>query len=332
MDYKFFKDYFDTLDCPEGICGGTKRNYIYALAELARHMGDRFRCEDGKICVPEFDDVVSYVSEWSAPPQQKARVYLGMKYWHKMHGEDNLDKQYTPVFTEEKMKQSKERAKQLSSDKEKTNWLDFKCVSRWAQNLRGRVFSWSDYRQEKLNKHQMRTLSLAFLFTYHLKYPVRNDLCTVQYGVEPSDEINYLDMNTHEIVFNHYKGSNKKKPVRQKLDRVMWRLFVRIRKQQSLRDKTKLADTKGYLIVNSHMNPIKKSCMSSWLNQACKQNGVTCEDCKGRRIGTSLLRKIVITNHHKGSPSLIKTKYFAETCCMHSTDQSQLYRRIDQES
>lgn len=329
MDYNFLKKYFDKREC--SVCDGTKRNYLYALAELAKHMGsEHFQTDPVK--VPEFEDVVQFVSNWGAPPQQKARVYLGMKFWHKAHGEDDKDKQYTPVFTDEKMKQSKKRAKQLSSAKEKGNWLDHGCLAKWAKRLRAEVFSWKDYRSELLTRDQVRTLGLAFLFTYHLKYPVRNDLCTVQYGVPPEPTINYIDMDKHEIVFNVYKGSAaKKKPVHQPLDRTMWRLFVRIRKQQSMRDKTKLADTKGYLLMTSRMKPVQKHCMSSWLNQACKQNKITCEDCKGKRIGTSLLRKIVITNYHKGTPTLNKTKHFAETCCMHSVDQSQLYRRVDQE-
>ena len=150
-----------------------------------------------------------------------------------------------------------------------------------------------------------------------MKTPVRRDLATVNYLKYDTDKDNYIDINSQKLVLNHYKTVKfyGKKTI--SINRDAWKAFSWMRKQHRLRGLTD-----GHLLKNRYWKPMQANSFTSYLKTNCSD---CFECCKGKRMGCSLLRHLVVSWKNRNAPTLLEKEDLAGVM-MHSPEESDLYR------
>lgn len=249
-----------------------------------------------------------------------------LNVWAKCHGNAECCKKLKTPYRSCCDEIAAYRCKQQRSDREEKNWVDYKCINKFTHSLRDEVFAFN--KNIRWNKEQLTKAQLAFVLTYHLKYPIRRDLISIQYDVTPAEEgerRNYVDELNHEFVYNDFKTFKHMGRVKHKLTRPMWRLYKLLHKQHSIR-----GFETNHILVNKHWHKFSKSGFSMWLKTEMKRR---CPECEDKSYGCCMLRKCVITHRRKDQWSLDEKACFARDC-MHSETQNALYdkRHVAQSS
>ena len=175
---------------------------------------------------------------------------------------------------------------QEKTKREKDAWVDMKELKKAAKKLRAETYALP--KKELWSKADYKRGQLAFLLTFHLKYPARRDICQVRYNAVDSTKGSVLLDATHEIVFRTHKTRKKYPEVTLKLDRDMWRLAQLLRKQHALRGHV----GEGHLIRNCSWAPLTPNAFTMWFKRELSR---CCECCAGKSLGCTMLRKIKIT-------------------------------------
>ena len=288
-----------------GLSANTTKTYAYNLQWLRKRI-DGFN----GIKPPKPEDILEYMETSNVGPLRRQSSYVALKVLHNCCNEHDCSKCYGLPLVECHQKLSSERHKQQRSQKQKKNWVDFGQLKKFAACLRTTVYKVD---KDKLwNKNEYAMLQLAFILTYHLKYPVRRDLASVVYDEGP----NRLHMKTRTITYTQHKNSRwRKNPYVHKLTRETWRLVSLIRKQQKMR---KLEST--HLLLNRYWNKMTPNGYSSWLKREMK----TMPECGDKRIGVMAIRHSVISHHRRKEMRLLQKDNFAERC-MHGVKTNELY-------
>ncbi len=303
---------FEKCLCSDERSSRTKssiRTYCYNLCWLAKRM-DGFE-KDG---TPGAEAVMQYMTENDVPLKRRQMSYSAMKVYHNARNEIAESKKYAHPLVDVKHSLDREYNKQERTDRQKSNWIDYKCLKKHANELRQETF--------KLDKHilwdkdQFARAQLALILTFHLKYPIRRDLCTVQYNVEGNEQGNNLVDETKEIVFRDHKTKRYHPEFRMKLDRLMWRLIQLLRSQHALRGLKS-----GYLLLNRYWKQLHRNAFTNWM----KREMGKLEACKGKSVGCLGIRHSVITHKRRNDSTLEKRNQFAYHC-MHSAKRNEQYR------
>ena len=296
----------DSDKCPTD---NTLRTYAYSLSWMA----DRIDGFNGSK-VPDCDTIMKYMNGNKVSHSRRLASYTALKVWHNCNDEKDCSRKYCTPLILAKREQLSHYAKQERTDHQSKNWVDFKVLKKYAACIRDKTFHLDKNRLWTKDEYAMATL--AFILQYHLVYPIRRCLCTVQWGVEPSDEINYLDPNKKAVVFNNHKTQKYQGQIVHSLSRQLWRLFGLIRKQQKMRDISS-----GHILLNRYWRKMSKNGFSSWLKREMKK----CYGCADKEVGCMIIRHSVITHKRRHDLTNAQREKFAMQC-MHTAKTNDDYR------
>ena len=309
-----WQEWFKSKMCDSDACptDATLRTYGYSMMWLQERM-EGFDRE--KEIVPEADKVLAYMDENKVSVNRKLASYTAMKVFHRCKKDDDRSKCYCTPLVLCKRQQDAEYHKQRRTEHQSKNWVEFKVIKKFAAELRKKIFALE--KNELWDKNALAEAQLAFILQYTMTFPIRRDLCTVQWGVEPSEDYNYIDTKTHTIVYNKHKLQRwRKEPFKHQLSRPMWRLLQLLIKQQKLRDHTS-----GTILVNRYGRKMTKNGYSSWFKREMKK----CPGCECKEVGCLILRHSVITHKRGGCMTNAQRDKFAAQC-MHSASCNDTYR------
>ena len=304
---KAFKEKLCDMDkCPSD---STLKTYAYSMNWMLQ------RIEGFTFAKPaDCDTILKYMNGNKVKSTRRLASYTALKVWHNCHGEKDCSKKYCTPLVLAKREQDAHYAKQERSDHQCKYWVDFKVLKKYAGKIRDQTFALDKNRLWEKNEYAMATL--AFILQYHLTYPIRRCLCTVKWGIEPSDDENYLDWDTREIVYNKHKTAKHHGAFKHKLSRQLWRLFGLIRKQQKMRDINS-----GHLLLNRYWKRMTPNGYSSWLKREMKK----CPGCDKKEVGCLIIRHSVITHKRRHCMTNAQSEKFASQC-MHSAKTNNDYR------
>ena len=284
------------------------RTYCYNICWLAKRM-DGFSETD----LPDPENVIKYCEDNDVSLKRRQMSYSSMKVLHNARDEIAQSRKYAAPLTDVKHKLTAELDKQERTERQKACWVDFHDLKKNAKMLTAETVALD--KNSLWTKEQFARAQLAFILTFHIKYPIRRDLCSVQYGVPETDnEGNKLIGK--EIVLRDHKVKKFIPEFRFRLDRTMWRLVQLLRKQHALR-----GITSGFLLLNRYWKRMHPNSYTNWM----KREMGKLESWKGKSSGCLAIRHSVITHRRRNDSTLEKRKEFAR-CCMHGIAQSEHYR------
>jgi hypothetical protein len=172
------------------------------------------------------------------------------------------------------------------SDKQKENWMDNNDILELFMKLKEEAKT----RGKDKYDNVLRYLILAL---YVIQSPRRNiDYTLMKISNDMSDnQYNYLDLVNRQFIFNNYKTAGKYNqvlvPIEDELFKVI-KLYLSVHPEKS---KLKNKNYSFHFLISKNGTPIDKS--SSMTKIMNKIFG-------GKKIGSSLLRNIYLTNKYSG--------------------------------
>ena len=287
----------------------TIRQYGYCMRWLAERM-DGFEAGESIPC-PE--DVLQYMEEAKISNGRRKNIYVAMKMWYLGKENPSCCEKFSTHLKRCCDALANEGEKQIRSKRQNSNWVNYKDLKKFAATMRDEVLAFP--KRMIWGKPEYVKATLTFVILFHLKHPVRRDLFTVKYG--PGEHANYLDLQNKTIVLSKYKTSDAHGVTTLRLSRPLWTLATRLIAQQKMRDiKT------GHLILNTYFKPMSSNGFSQWFAREMQKH---CEAAKGKRIGCTLMRHIVITHLNRNQKTFSEKKALADKC-MHSVKTHETYR------
>ena len=303
--------YKELCECQGDRSQSTTDTYCYNLCWLQKRMDGFTESEQ-----PSFEEVMEYLTENKIPARRRQASLVAMKVLCNARGKKDESDKYARPLVEVKNELQTAYERQERSDKQQKNWVDCKDLQCAAKALRAEAF--------KLDKHvlwdkdQYARAQLAFILTFHLKYPLRRILCTIRYNPEDPTTGNVLDDENKKIIIREHKMQRKyKDPFEFQLDRNMWRLAQLLRRQHKMRGLTK----ESPLILSRFWKPMTRNSYCHWM----KREMGKLECCKGKSVGCLAIRHSVITHRRRNDSTLADRKTFAYNC-MHKPTTNELYR------
>ena len=287
----------------------TIRQYGYSLRWINERM-------DGFVVgekVPCAENVLEYMENSKVDNGRRKNVYCALKMWHLAKGEPSCCEKYSTHLKRCCDALACQQEKQVLTKSQKKNWIEHKELKKFAAKMRDEVLAFP--KKQIWGKPEYTKATLAFVILFHMKHPVRRDLFTVKYGL--GEHENYLDEDAKEIVLTKYKTSDSHGEQRFKLSRPMWTIAQRLIAQQKMRDISS-----DYLILNTYFKPMKSNGFSQWFSREMAKR---CEAAKGKRVGCTMMRRIVITHMNRNQKTWSERKEQAGKC-MHSVKTHESYR------
>lgn len=305
--YKVWFDAMVTKACPEKTTLKTLRTHAYSIRWLAERM-DGFDAEELKVPTPE--QVMDYLSEAKITEGRRASVLCAMKVWHRCREEKKLCGQYGPALTRARYKIKTQHDLQERSSTQQKNWVPLKCFKKFAAKLRYEIFALP--KDKILTKEQYIQATIAFILTFHLKYPVRNELRTVTWS---NTEENHIADKT--LVMKNHKCAKSMGTITFALTRPMQRLLRIIKTAQTHYGIVE----RDHIILSKHWRPMTTGGFSSYLRRELKR----IPECKEKNVTAMLLRHICITHKRHGQMTIAQEREFCRSC-LHSVPRNNLYR------
>lgn len=303
--------------CNKAPLDRTIKNHAYAMAWLAERI-DGF--DEDELKVPEPEAIMSYLDGAKVTNGRKSNSYAAMKVWHRCHDEQDNRSKYNSHLMECNRCQYNERIEQARNEKESKNWVDYKDFAKIRKIVCSRVCECAKQKKRLWSKQEFTDLNMAFILEYHNKYPLRNELHSVKYSMDPKKEWgneNFLDQENQEIVWRDFKTKHSLGEQRHKLSRKMWRLWRYIQKQH-----VALNLTDDHIILGKHWHGLSSCGFASYFN--CGMQEFEC--CKGKRVTPMIHRKSHITHYLRRQIPIQKHNKYANNC-LHSMAQNQQYRK-----
>ena len=310
-DFKAFHE--EICQCEGDRSEGTNRTYCYNLCWLKKRI-DGFDSEQG---YPSFCEVMDYMTENKIPARRQMSTYIAMKVLLNQRGLTEESEKYGRPLVEVRNELQNEYDRQELTGRAKKNWIEYKDICCCAKTLQAETFALD--KRVLWTKQQYTRAQLAFVLTFHLKYPLRRVLCTVKYLPKDPSVGNVLDDKTKVITIREHKMQRKyKDPFTFQLDRKMWRLAQLIRRQHKLRG----VEADAHLLLSKYWRPMTRNTFCNWM----KREMSTFDCCKGKSIGCLAIRRSVISHKRRGDRRMVDLKQIASDC-MHSVKANELYRR-----
>jgi len=259
---------------------------------------------------------MDYMTENNIPLRRQQSSYVAMKVLLNARGKDAESLKYGRPLIDVRNKLEGIREKQEMTESKSKNWVPFKDLKMIAKQVRTETYALDKH--VMWNKDEYARAQLAFILTFHLRYPLRRVLCTVKYKPSDASIGNVLDDKTHVITIRDHKIKRiHKDPFTFQLDRNMWRLAQLLRMQHSMRGIREDSP----LLLNRYWKPMTRNSFCQWL----KREMGKFECCKGKSVGCLMIRNCVISHRRRKEMKLSEKQQFAKDC-MHSAKQNELYR------
>jgi len=216
------------------------------------------------------------------PPQTRKTVLASIVV---LNGEDNKQELLEKQMKEDVSKSNEEINKQTKTQKQADNWESYDTVKQLQQKYQDeatKLFSikgkLDETKQELLTKYMMLTLSSGVYFP-----PRRSEMVLIKVKDVDTEKDNYIDLSTNEFVYNQYKTVKKYGQQRVKFPSA----FKAILKKylSKIAGQTYLLENKG--------QPYLATQLTRELNKIF-----------GKKISTSMLRHIYLSDIYKDVPAL----------------------------
>lgn len=202
---------------------------------------------------------------------------------------------YVEVMNADADHTAAEYKKQEKTEKQKENWIDWSEVKQlWEKNSveANRLLALKEELSPKqvndLVKFMVLTLTIGIYFP-----PRRSEWVSMKLKDYDTEKDNYIDFKKGEFVFNSYKT---KKSLGQ--ERIPYPKKFKLFLNRYLK---KVGD-REYLIFNTKGSPLSNATLTQMLNTIF-----------GKKIGTSMLRHIFLSDKFKDVPSLVEMQKTADS-------------------
>jgi integrase len=190
-------------------------------------------------------------------------------------------------------KSEDELMNQSKTEKQEKNWLPYDDVKnmqthyeKLAMDILSTKGKIDETKKEILAKYMVLTLSSGVYFG-----PRRSEMVLIKVKDVDQKKDNYIDLSTNEFVYNQYKTAKKYGQQRVKFPSAFKAIL-----------KKYLSKITGQTYLLEHMGlPYDTTRITRTLNQIF-----------GRKISTSMLRHIYLTNHYEGIPALKEMNQLAQ--------------------
>ena len=214
--------------------------------------------------------------------------------------------------------------------KESANWLDFNQIKEITNKILEKISKQGLLKKQKLSKSQYGLVQKYVLLRFYLAYPMRNNVADTkvvsaeEYQTLDDDErkgSNYLIREGKKYIFKLNKFKNVKRigvksyDINPEISKLLTKWF-------------KINDSQYMFTLNDGRTPLSANGVTKIMNS------IFSEFADGRKISTSMLRHIQISDDLKDEPSLAEQKAKAEKTenkYQHSAGVNQTYRRINTE-
>ena len=216
------------------------------------------------------------------PPQTRKTVLASIVV---LNGEDNKLELLEKQMKEDVSKSNEEINKQTKTQKQTDNWESYDTVKQLQQKYQDeatKLFSikgkLDETKHELLTRYMMLTLSSGVYFP-----PRRSEMVLIKVKDVDTEKDNYIDLSTNEFVYNQYKTVKKYGQQRVKFPST----FKTILKKylSKIAGQTYLLENKG--------QPYLATQLTRELNKIF-----------GKKISTSMLRHIYLSDIYKDVPAL----------------------------
>lgn len=206
---------------------------------------------------------------------------------------DNLISQYQSLRDKFNEKYVEDQLSGKISEKQKDNFVSLEEIQAMLNKMKKEITTQNLKKKENLTPKDKELLMVYMIFSFMVKYPLRNDLAMMKYiskseynklTLEEKKKQNFLvnDKNNLKVVMNEYKTSRKYGEKTFNLDgdiKRIVRMFIRL-------TDVKVGD---YLLISGKGNPISKNYFTQLLVR-------TSQKYLDKNISSTMLRKIVVSD------------------------------------
>lgn len=219
---------------------------------------------------------------------------------------------------------------QKKTDTQKNNWLDYDELIKVINQIMAEVKHRKITTKTELSSKEFDILQQLLILRTYIAFPLRNDFADMKILTRKEfqdlddgekKEKNYLvilPQNKKQFHINQFKNQkfigSKILDVPQKLNRVI-NLWMKHNKSG------------WYLVKTDKVSPMNPNGITKYLNKIFLKHS-------GKKISTSMIRHIVISNLLKDEPTLAEKeveKQKIEDTFLHTKEMNQLYRKVDRE-
>ena len=212
--------------------------------------------------------------------------------------------------------------------KESTNWIDFNDVKEVTNKILEKINKNGLWKKQKLSKSEYGLVQKYVLLRFYLAYPMRNNVADTkvvslsEYQTLDDDVrkgANWLIREGKKYIFKLNKFKNVKRigvksyDINPEISKLLTKWF-------------KINDSQYMFTLNDGRTPLSANGVTKIMNS------IFSEFADGKKISTSMLRHIQISDDLKDEPTLAEKKAKDEKTeqkYQHSAGMNQTYRRID---
>ena len=211
---------------------------------------------------------------------------------------------------------------------ESNNWIDFNDVKEVTNKILEKINKNGLWKKSKLSKSEYGLVQKYVLLRFYLAYPMRNNVADTkvvslaEYKGLDDDErkgANWLIREGKKYIFKLNKFKNVKRigvksyDINPDISKLLTKWF-------------RINDSQYMFTLNDGRTPLSANGVTKIMNS------IFSEFADGKKISTSMLRHIQISDDLKDEPTLAEKKVKAEKTeqkYQHSSSMNQTYRRID---
>jgi hypothetical protein len=270
----------------------------------------------------DFNKVKKVLDEISNKNTQKNRLTAILVALSSDEPIDNkLITQYQTILKTLMIDVNKQLNSNEKTDTQKTNWIDFDDVKKILNQMLTDITPL--FKKDKLTKSEYGLLQKYVLLRFYVSNPVRNDVadCKVvsqsEYDKSDDKTKNYLvkDGNKYKFYLNQFKNVKRIGPkiinIEPNLSKILTKFFK--------------INTSGYFFtLNNRVEPISANHITKMMNSIFKKYA------NGKKISTSMLRHIQISDDLKNEPTIEQKKEANEKTELkyqHNTTINDQYRK-----
>jgi hypothetical protein len=301
-------------------------NYITNLRMLSKKCNQDQTKQLSSQFLKNFSSIKNCIDEISNNNTKKNRLTAVLVALHSDENPDTklIDK-YQALLKQIMVKVNEQINSQEKTKTQKDNWIDFDTVKQILNKMLTDINDANLWTKEKLSKTQYAMIQKYVLLRFYVANPIRNNVanCKVVSQKEYDDlkdKIeNYLikDKSNYKFMLNNFKNVKRLGAKVLTIDPALSKILTRWLK----------INKSGYFFtLNDKVTPITSNHVTKLLNSIFKKYA------EGKKLSTSLLRHIQISNDLKDEPTIkekqekeekIEDKY------QHSANMNDTYRKID---
>lgn len=314
------------------ITEGSTHTYVTSLRQLYKNY-----CEEDEECLKKqlnskflhdwdkMKDIIGSVSNINTRKNRISAILVALSSEEKP--DDKLIDKYQALLKVDNGKYQKFIDSQEKTQSQKKNWMSFDEVKEVLNKINEDIVDRDILKKDKLVRSEYNLLQKYVLLRVYLKYPMRNDVADMKVVTKSEYEdipkgkrkiSNYLIKGKPwKFQLNSFKNVKRIGPKSIDIDPKIEKILKFFLKH----------NTSGYLFtLTNGRDPLSSNGITKMMNSIFKKYA------DGRKISTSMLRHIQISDSLKDEPSIeeIKKKEKkTEDKYMHSSDMNQKYRKIN---